>query len=103
MNGFLDNAAKVFEAAENVLEAGETPSDYTIVFSAAGGMHMIADSDWPLDSVQREYGGMAYRVKPSVGRVNIDGSDGMRSCHLEMPSPQLAAQMLLNAFPRTYI
>jgi hypothetical protein len=103
VNGFIDNGARIFEAAQNVMNTGEMPSDYTIVMGAQGGITMIADSDWPLDSLLREHGaGMAYRVKPGKDRVSVDGQDGNSSCHFEAVSPAQAAVFMLNAMPVSY-
>lgn len=103
MNGFIDNGAKIFEAAQNVMNTGEAPSDYTIVMGAHGGVTLIANSDWPLDSLLRERGaGMAYRVKPGTGRVSVEGVDGTSSCHFEAIAPAQAAIFMLNAMPVSY-
>lgn len=103
MNGFIDNGAKIFEAAQNVMNTGESPSDYTIVMGAQGGITLIADSDWPLDSLLRERGaGMAYRVKPGANKVSVDGVDGNTSCHFEAIAPARAAMFMLNAMPVSY-
>jgi hypothetical protein len=103
VNGFIDNAARIFEAAQNVMNTGEMPSDYTIVMGAQGGITMIANSDWPLDSLIREHGaGMAYRVTPGTDRVSVDGRDGKSSCHFEAASPTQAAVFMLTARPISY-
>ena len=103
VNGFIDNAARIFEAAQNVMNAGEMPSDYTILMGGEGGIRMIADSDWPLDSLLREHGaGMAYRVKPGTDRVTVDGQDGTRSCRFETPSLLQTARLMLNSVPASY-
>lgn len=103
VNGFIDNGAKIFEAAQNVMNSGESPSDYTIVMGAEGGITMLADSDWPLDSLLREYGaGMAYRIKPGQGGVSVDGADGNSSCHFETMSAREKARFVLNSFPISY-
>ena len=103
MNGFIDNGAKIFEAAQNVMNTGEMPSDYTIVMGAEGGITMIANSDWPLDSLLRENGGgTAYRIKPAADRVIVDGREGSSTCHFEAMSPTETARLVLNAFPVSY-
>jgi len=97
---FVDTAVEILEAAENVLRAGQTPSEVTILIGSEGGIHMVADSDWPLESLQREHGArMAYRVSPATGRVAVDGRDGSRTCHFESEAPSRAARLLLNANP----
>jgi hypothetical protein len=103
VHGFLDNAARILEAAENVSAAGETPSDYTILMGAEIGIHLVANSDWPLDSLMRERGArMAYRVSGSGNRVTVDACDENRTCHMESIPPAQVARMLLNALPSNY-
>lgn len=103
MNGFIENGANIFEAAQNVMNTGESPSDYTIVMGAEGGITLIADSDWPLDSLLRERGaGMAYRIKPGTDRVSVDGVNGTSTCHFEALSPKETARFVLNSFPISY-
>ena len=106
MNGFINNAANIFEAAQNVMNTGEMPSDYTILLGVHGGMRLIADSDWPLDSLLREQGGgMAFRVKPTADKISVDGQDGQKTCHFESASPAQTARMILNSVPvsNTYV
>ena len=103
MNAFVDNGAKIFEAAQNVMNSGESVSDYTIVMGAQGGVTMLADSDWPLDSLLREHGaGMAYRIKPGTDRVTVEGMDGSNRCHFEALSAREKARFVLNSFPISY-
>ena len=100
---FIDNAVEILDAAENVLKAGETPSQYSILMGSGCGIHLVANSDWPLDSLRREYGAdMAYRVQTTSDRVSVDGRDGSRTCHFESESPARIARMLLNATPVCY-
>ena len=103
MHGFLDNAANILEAAENVSSTGQTPSDYTILMGGPGGICIIADSDWPLENLMRERGaGMAYRVKAAADRVMVDGREENRTCHMESIPPAQVARMMLNAVPCAY-
>ena len=100
MNGFIDNAVQILEAAENVMTAGETPSEFSILLGVDGGIRMVAGCDWPLESLQREYGArMAYRVTPHADRVSVDGMDHSRTCHFETAAPAQTARLLLNSFP----
>jgi hypothetical protein len=98
---FLENAREIFEAAENSAAAGHDSSQYTILLGAVcGGIHMIANSDWSLGALQQEHGAqLAYRVSQINGRVVVDGRDGQRTCHMEVTTPNEAAQFLLNATP----
>jgi len=95
---FVDTAVEILETAESVLRAGQTPSEVSILVSAEGAIHIVADSDWPLDSLQREHGARsAYRVSPASGRVAVDGREGSRTCHFEVSTPARTARFLLNA------
>ena len=92
----MDNAAQIFEAAESAVRAGETLSDVTILISGEGGIRMIADSDWPLDSLQAHHGaGMAYRVSHGASMVRVEGRAGSRTCLFETAKPDWVARLLL--------
>jgi len=100
VSSFLDTAQQILEAAENVMLAGEAPSETSILLGTKGGIHIVMDSDWPLESLQREHGAeTAYRVSGNANRVQVDGRDGLRRCHLETITPALAARVLLNSAP----
>jgi hypothetical protein len=97
---FVDNAVQIFDAAENAMQAGHTPSDMTILISAEGGIRMVADSDWPLDSLQAHHGArMAYRVSQCASMVRVEGRAGSRTCLFETEKPERAARLLLNHSP----
>jgi hypothetical protein len=97
---FVDNAVQIFDAAENAMQAGHTPSDMTILISAEGGIRMVADSDWPLDSLQAHHGArMAYRVSQRASMVRVEGRAGSRTCLFETEKPERAARLLLNHSP----
>jgi hypothetical protein len=92
---FLENAAGIFEVAE---QAGRDPnaSDWSILVGAEGAIHMIAASDWPLDSLQAHHGAqMAYRVSQHAGSVRLEGRAGARTCLFEAAKPDGAARLLL--------
>lgn len=92
----MDNAQQIFEAAEAASRSGETASNFTILIQPGGGIHMIADSDWPLDRIQQHNGAeMAYRVGESNGKVVVEGHAGSRHCRLESESPNSVARQLL--------
>ena len=93
---FLDNAARVFEAAESASQAGTPPSDMTIVIGEEGGISLMAGSDWPLDSLQIETGAqMVYRVRQQDGRVLVEGRAGARTCSFAAEQPKVVARRLL--------
>ena len=100
MSRFVDNAVEIFNAAESAVESGHTPSDMTILITPEGGIRMIADSDWPLESLEAHHGArMAYRVSQSAAHVRVEGRAGSRTCLFETEKPERAARLLLNQSP----
>ena len=88
------------EDAQNILDAAESagsPSDMTILLGP-DGIRMIADSDWPLDSLLRHHGVQtAYRVSERRGSVRVEGRDGYtRRCVLESVNHSETARRMLN-------
>ncbi len=103
MSRFLDNAQQILEAAESAVQSGHTPTDMTILITAQGGIHMLADSDWPLESLQLEHGAkMAYRVSQSASVVRVEGRADSRTCLFETAKPERAARLLLNRIPGSW-
>ena len=99
MSRFVDNAAQILSAAESAVESGHTPSDMTILITPQG-IRMIADSDWPLESLQLHHGAeMAYRVSQSAIIVRVEGRAGSRTCLFETVKPEQAARTLLHTAP----
>jgi hypothetical protein len=93
---FMDNAARIFEAAESAASAGHSLSDMTILIGQTGGIHMVAGSDWPLASLQAQHGArMAYRVSQQAASVRVDGRAGWQTCLLETAKPEQIARHLL--------
>ena len=100
MSRFLDNAEQILDAAESAVQSGHTPTDMTILITAEGGIRMLADSDWPLDSLQLHHGAkMAYRVSQNASHVRVEGRAGSRTCLFETVKPERAARLLLHSTP----
>lgn len=83
----------------NILEAAESAgscSNMTILIGQEGGIHMIAGSDWPLDSLSWHHGAKtAYRVSEERGLVRVEGREGSRTCVMESAKPMQIARFLL--------
>jgi hypothetical protein len=83
----------------NILDAAESAgscSHMTILIGHDGTLHLIADSDWPLDSLTRHHGAKtAYRVSESSGSVRVEGREGQRTCVMESAKPARIARLLL--------
>lgn len=100
VSGFIDNAVNILDAAENSMKSGNIPSDMTILIMPEGSIRMVADSDWPLESLQLHHGArMAYRVNQSASIVRVEGRAGSRTCLFETAKPERAARLLLQRGP----
>ena len=100
MSRFLDNAVQILDAAESAVQSGHTPTDMTILITAEGAIRMVADSDWPLDSLQSHHGAkMAYRVSQNASLVRVEGREDSRTCLFETATPERVARFLLNSSP----
>jgi hypothetical protein len=90
---FVDHAHEILDAAES---AGSCTG--MTILMGPNGIRMIADSDWPLDSLISHHGAnTAYRVSQNQGAVRVEGREGSRRCVLESVSHAATARMLLAA------
>lgn len=96
VNGFLDDARAIFEAAESASRSGAGVSDFTMLIGHDGAIQMLAASDWPLDRLLEERGARAaYRVGELNGRVVVEARSGSQACKLESESPRAVARRIL--------
>ena len=103
MSRFVENAVNLLDAAESALRAGFAPSDMSILISPEGGIRMVADSDWPLESLQAHHGArMAYRVSQQDQKVRVEGKAGSRTCTFETSASDQARRLLGSWMPPTY-
>lgn len=101
---FVEHASRIFEAAESTAQAGHTVTDMAILVSPEGGIRMIADSDWPLESLRLQHGAqMAFRVSQRQDAVRVEGRAGSRTCLFESAKPDQVARLLLNSTPRDQV
>ncbi len=97
---FWEDAQKVFETARCSLEAGHEISETTILVSPEGGISLIVDSDWPLNSLQAHRGAVvAYRVSQQRGKLRLEGRAGSQTCLFEAAKPNGVARSLLAESP----
>lgn len=100
MSRFVENATRIFEAAESTSQAGHQVTDMAILVSPEGGIRMIADSDWPLESLRLQHGAqMAFRVSQHRAAVRVEGRAGSRTCLFESEKPDQVARQLLHSAP----
>ena len=91
-----EQARNILDAAESASRSGQACTEMTILIGPEGHIRMVADSDWPLDSLARHHGAQsAYRVSEETGRIRVEGRDGARRCLLESSSPARIARLLL--------
>lgn len=96
VGSFSDNAANIFQAAESAMQAGQQPTEMTIVIGQEGGIHLIAESDWPLERLLHHHGAqMAYRVRQLDKLIRLEGRAGPRTCVFEAPKLGAAVRALL--------
>lgn len=98
MSRFAEDAFRILDAAESAAAHGEACSQMTILIGQDGAIRMLADSDWPLDSLALHHGARtAYRVSERSGLVRVEGREGLRKCVVESASPVEVARRLLRA------
>lgn len=96
MSRFLEHAQRILDAAESASSRGEACSEISILITPEGAIRMVADSDWPLDSLAWHHGAQtAYRVSERRGSVRVEGREGTKTCVLESAKPAQIARLLL--------
>jgi hypothetical protein len=98
---FLANAERIFETAAAADGAELESSELSILIGQDGAIHMLVDSDWPLDSLQAHHGARAaYRVSHSGAQVRVEGKSRTGSCVLQSEPPSSIAKRFLADRPR---
>ncbi len=103
MSRFLQNAARILEAAESVSSSqSSTYPEMTISIGPEGGIRIVTQgTGLPLEMLQQEHGAqMIYRVTQQESRVRLEGRAGSRTCLFEAEKPDGAARILLGDGPR---
>ncbi len=96
MSPFAENVQQLLDAAQSAASRGETCSEMTILIGQDNGIHMIAGSDWPLDSLALDRGARAaYRITGLDGRIRVEGREGPRHCVMQTTDPARTARLLL--------
>ncbi len=105
MNGvFWENASKLMEAAVGASAAGNATENFTVLIGPQGGIHLIANSDWPLERIAEERGAQtAYRVQHGGGRIAVEGREGETMCRLETESSPSRSRRMLRDNPRYFL
>ncbi len=96
----MDFVSRFTQQAESILAAAESAGESSPMTILIGpdGIRMIADSDWPLDSLLLHHGARtAYRVTENRGQIRVEGREGVRRCVLESKSHSKIARLLLSS------
>ena len=97
MSRFLTTAKELLAAAEQAHRVGEPSSEtITVLIGRSGAISMVMDSDWSLESLERDRGAReAYRISRRGERLIVEGRAGERACLLATGKPNGAARLLL--------
>jgi len=77
-------AQEILSAAEAATARGAQSEEMTILISQGGGIHMLAESDWPLESLLLHHGAQsAFRVTAKRGCIRVEAREGQKRCLLE--------------------
>ena len=92
---FTKQAQQLLEAAEAAQANGQTLTHFTLLVHDDGSIQMLADCDWPLESLASHHGARAvYRVAEVKGNIHVEGRAGLRTCLLQSVSPLASARFL---------
>ncbi len=101
VSDFLTNAERIFETAAAASGAELESGALAILIGQDGAIHMLMNSDWPVDSLQAHHGASAaYRVSRSDGQVRVEGKSRMGSCLLQSEPASSVAKRFLADRPR---
>ena len=84
MDAFLADAESILETGLNALRSGQKPSALVILKKYDGSIEVLADCDWPLNSLRAERGARcAWRITSRQNSIVVEGEEGGRRCRLE--------------------
>jgi hypothetical protein len=97
----LRNAERIFETAASAEGAKLESGSIAILIGQDGAIHMLMDTDWPLDSLQSHHGASAaYKVSRTGSQVRVEGKSHTSSCVLESEPAAAVARRMLTDRPR---
>lgn len=98
MDGLIENARRMLDAAASADRAGQPVSTYAVCVTRQGGIQMIAGAEEPLASLLLERGARAaWRITRRGGSLCVEGEGEGARCRLETVSANRAAACLLGS------
>jgi hypothetical protein len=98
VSAFLRQAEEIFATATS---AGAEDCDLSILIGRDGGIHMIADSGWQIESLRAHHGAQtAYHVHRTSGNVRLEARSFNQSCVLACDRPERILAPVIPEFPR---
>lgn len=95
MGRFADNFEGILEVAESAGASGHDLPEWSVLIGPRGAIQMVADSDWPLESLQAERSArMAFRVSRQDGRVRLAGREDAGTRLLEAGKHNVLTRLL---------
>lgn len=95
MSQFLTTAANLLDAAVAAHSVQAPAAGVTVLVDHGGGLTLLTQADWPLESLARERGAReAYRVHEGADRLFVEGRAGAKACLLSAAKPDEAARTL---------
>ena len=88
-------AQQLLEAAEAAQAGGQPLTHFTLLVHDDGSIQLLADCDWPLESLASHHGARAvYRVAEVKGKIQVEGRAGLRTCLLQSVSPLASSRFV---------
>lgn len=84
MDSFLTDAESILDTAVSAVRSGNSPTEMVILTGVRGGVQILAECDWPLESIRTERSATsAYRVFAQDSVVVVEGRQQGRTCRLQ--------------------
>jgi hypothetical protein len=98
VDGLIENARRMLEAATAADRAGRPVTTYAVYLTGQGGFQMVAGVEEPLAASRAARGARAaWRITRQGGNLCVEGEGEGARCRLETASANRAAACLLGA------
>jgi hypothetical protein len=88
MDGFLENAQRIFEVARSGADGGN--QDFALLIRPDGGLHFVMESPFSIEAAAIHAGARsAWRITRSRDAVRVEGQSAGRNCVLRERNPHM--------------